>query len=300
MPALIPELIAMASDPTVKTADLLRKAWMAARQLKQPGWAAWINHELHGYPDGVELPPYRLLRGELKARNPLRGLIPLLSDSPELTESLSTCRFGKPVGELEVLATSEHGIVRYLFPPHIAAEVMAMQEGVPMTPEVVLATSQLRGLLELLRDKVLSWALDLADAGIQGEGMSFTPQEQQQAQQLAPVTISIGGDVHGFQVMQSSPGGQQQQTVTVEQKAEALTALLPWLQQVIEKGQLQQEDRDQLQSQHAALAALASSPAPSWPVIGALAGSMRSILEGAGGGGLAAQALGWLTTLTAG
>ena len=40
MPALIPELIAMASDPTVKTTDLLRKAWVAARQLKQPEWAA--------------------------------------------------------------------------------------------------------------------------------------------------------------------------------------------------------------------------------------------------------------------
>jgi hypothetical protein len=34
MPALIPELIAMASDPTVKTPDLLRKAMVAARQLK--------------------------------------------------------------------------------------------------------------------------------------------------------------------------------------------------------------------------------------------------------------------------
>lgn len=39
MPALIPELIAMASDPTVKTPDLLRKAMVAARQLKQREWA---------------------------------------------------------------------------------------------------------------------------------------------------------------------------------------------------------------------------------------------------------------------
>lgn len=54
MTALIPELIAQASDPTVKTTDLLRKALVAARLLKQPEWAAWINHELQGYPDGVE------------------------------------------------------------------------------------------------------------------------------------------------------------------------------------------------------------------------------------------------------
>ena len=36
MPALIPELIALASDQTVKTPDLLRKAMVAARMLKQP------------------------------------------------------------------------------------------------------------------------------------------------------------------------------------------------------------------------------------------------------------------------
>ncbi|WP_368170959.1 hypothetical protein [Aeromonas sp. R9-2] len=298
MPALIPELIAMASDPTVKTTDLLRKAWVAARQLKQPEWAAWINHELQGYPDGVELPPYRLLRGELKVKNPIRGLIPLMSDSPGLIESLSTCRFVKPVGELEVLATAEHGIVRYLFPPNVAAEIMAMQGDMPMTPEVVLATSQLRGLLELIRDKVLGWALDLADAGIQGEGMTFTPQEQQKAKQLVPVNIHIGGNAAGFQFMQDSPGGQQQQTVTSAQKEAALAALLPWLAQVIEQGQLQREACAELQAELDTLKAQAASPNPKWPVIGAVAGSVRAILEGAGGGVLAAQAMGWLATLT--
>ena len=48
MPALIPELIAMASDPTVKTTDLLRKAMVAARLLKQPDWVSWIKNELDG------------------------------------------------------------------------------------------------------------------------------------------------------------------------------------------------------------------------------------------------------------
>ncbi len=33
-------------------------------------------------------------------------------------------------------------------------------------------------------------------------------------------------------------------------------------------------------------------------MIGAVAGSVRAVLEGAGGGVLAAQALGWLGTLT--
>ncbi|HFK2927140.1 TPA: hypothetical protein ACGY8I_004375 [Aeromonas hydrophila] len=296
MPALIPELIALASDPAVKTADLLRKALVAARLLRQPEWAAWINHELQGYPDGVELPAYRLLRGELKAYNPARGLIPLRTPSAEMTEWLSTCRFVWSVTELEELAADELG-ARYFLPAELADSIRRAQR-LPMTPEVAVEACKVRGLLGAVRDKVLIWALDLTDAGIQGEGMTFTPKEQQQAQQLAPVNIHIQGNATGFQFMQNSPGGQQQQTVTGEQKADALAALLPWLAQVIENGQLQREVCDELQSQHAALQALARAQAPSWPLIGALANSVRAILEGAGGEVLAAQALGWLGTLT--
>ncbi|MCE9968099.1 MULTISPECIES: hypothetical protein [Aeromonas] len=299
MPALIPELIAMASEPTIKTTDLLRKALVAARLLKQPEWATWLGHELQGYPDYAELPPYRRIRGELKVRNPLRGLIPLHSDSPEWTDEVSTCLCGKSVGELEVLASSEHGIW-YRFSPHAAAEIMAMQVGEPMTPVVVLATSQLRGILELIRDKVLIWALDLAEAGIEGEGMSFTAQEQQQAQQLAPVSIHIEGGFHGGQLMASSPGGQQQQTITDEQKAAALDALLPWLEQLIAQGTLLPSTLTDLQASHAALQTLARAPTPSWPIIGMLAGSVRAVLQNAGGGVLASQALGWLATLSGG
>jgi len=98
--------------------------------------------------------------------------------------------------------------------------------------------------------------------------------------------------------MQDSPGGQQQQTVTSTQKEAALEALLPWLAQVIAQGQLQQEACAELQAELDTLKAQAASPNPKWPVIGAVAGSVRAILEGAGGGVLAAQAMGWLATLT--
>lgn len=297
MPALIPELIAMASDPTVKTTDLLRKAMVAARLLKQSEWATWISHELQGYPNGSTLPSYRLVRGELRAQNPVNGLIPLHVRTPREKYLLSTSPFFEGVSDLEELAASSEELLCH-FPPDIAAALRDIQP-LPMTAVIVVSTSQVRGLLEAVRNKVLSWALDLIDAEIQGEGMSFTPQEQQQAQQLAPVTITIGGDVHGFQYMQNSPGGQQQ-TLTGEQKAEALAALLPWLQQVIEQGLLQGEACTELQAELDTLKAQAASPNPKWPVIGAVAGSVKAILEGASGGVLAGQALGWLATLTTG
>lgn len=296
MPALIPELIALASDQTVKTPDLLRKAMVAARMLKQPEWATWIGHELQGYPDGSRLPSYRLIRGELRAQNPANGLIPLHVGTPREKELLSTSPFFEGVSDLEALAASSEELLCH-FPPDIAAVLRDIQP-LPMTAVIVVSTSQVRGLLEAVRNRVLSWALDLTDAGIQGEGMSFTPQEQQQAQQLAPVNIHIGGNATGFQFMQSSPGGQQQQTVTGEQKKEALAALLPWLTQVIAQGQLQGEACAELQAELDTLKAQAASPNPKWPVIGAVADSVRAVLEGAGGGVLAAQALGWLATLS--
>ncbi|QXB31367.1 hypothetical protein I6L35_09635 [Aeromonas sp. FDAARGOS 1405] len=120
----------------------------------------------------------------------------------------------------------------------------------------------------------------------------------------AGIAITVDGQIRkeslyfcsGLTIPDTVLGG----TVTSEQKVEALEALLPLLVQVIAEGKLQQTALADLRANHAALQALSSSPAPNWSVIGALSSCVRSILEGAGGGGLAAQALGWLTTLTAG
>ena len=296
MPALIPELIAMASDPTVKTTDLLRKALVAARLLKQPEFAAWINSELQGYSQSGDLPSYRVLQGELKVDVPGHGRLPLPIRNAEMSRLITESRFGHPMGALEDLAVPGE-VVRSFFPSE-QSQILIQELSLPGVPELALGSNQVRGLIEAVRDKLLTWALDLAEAGIQGEGMSFTPQEQQQAQQLAPVNIHIRGNATGFQFMQNSPGGQQQQTVTSEQKEAALAALLPWLAQVIAQGQLQGEACAELQAELDTLKAQAASPNPKWPVIGAVASSVRTILEGAGGGMLAAQALGWLATLS--
>lgn len=167
-----------------------------------------------------------------------------------------------------------------------------------MEPCIALTHGQLAGCLDAIRNRVLNWALALEAAGIQGEGMTFTAQEQQQAQQVPSMSIHIGGNATGVQVQLNSPGGQQQQTVTGEQKAEALAALLPWLQQVIDERKFSPPVQAELQANQTALQALANAPTPSWPVIGTLTSSVRGILEGAGGGVLAAQALGWLATLS--
>ncbi|MBL0612510.1 hypothetical protein JD508_20050 [Aeromonas jandaei] len=75
--------------------------------------------------------------------------------------------------------------------------------------------------------------------------------------------IHIGGDATGFQFMQNSPKGQQQQTVSCEQKAVARDAL--------------QLEPDTLKVQGAPQAEMAGDRSG--------AGSLLAVLEGAGGWG---------------
>ncbi|MBK7648578.1 MAG: hypothetical protein IPJ12_15865 [Betaproteobacteria bacterium] len=69
MPALVPELVNMASDPNVSTGDLLRRSLVVARRLNVPELVEWINSELTGFRTG-EVPEYRRLRGQLVVENP--------------------------------------------------------------------------------------------------------------------------------------------------------------------------------------------------------------------------------------
>ncbi|OFC45722.1 hypothetical protein BA188_12595 [Aeromonas hydrophila] len=237
------------------------------------------------------------MHGELKVMNPVRGLIPFQIDDAELTDMLSEARFYQPISTLEELAVPGK-MVRYFFSSEQTMLIMREMQ-LEMVPEVSLGANQVRGLIEAVRDKVLIWALDLAESGIQGEGMSFTRQEQQQAQQPATTHIHITGDITNSQILAGSPGAKQQQTVDQEDKMLALNELLPWLERVVEEGRLRGCELEELRTDLATLQAQAVSPNPKWPVIRMVASSVQAILEGATGGVLAGQALTWLTTIMA-
>ena len=284
MPTPLSDLIALAGDPAVKTTDLLRNAKVVARILKQAEWATWIDHELRGYPDDAKLPSYRVIRCELKARNPFRGLIPIIIDHPEIAEVVSTCSIGLPISGLEDVAIPGKNVSMVL-PPEMMA--MLMQDlNLDMEPVRVVGGNQLRALVDMVRDQLLTWALDLAEAGIEGDEMPPSPQP------LAPVTIRIEGGFNGGQLMVSSPGGQQQQTITGEQKATDPSGLA----QESTNAPSQPTDRDARHSELNTLKPQAAILKWKWPVI--VASTVVAILEGAGGGVLSDLVLKWLATLS--
>lgn len=64
--------------------------------------------------------------------------------------------------------------VNFAIPPEMMALLMK-DLNLDMEPKRVVGGNQIRALIDAVRNKLLTWALDLAEAGIQGEGMSFTP-----------------------------------------------------------------------------------------------------------------------------
>lgn len=131
MPALVPELVNMASDPTVSTTDLLRRTLVAVRRLGVTDLVDWIAAEINGYGN-ASVPEYRKLQGQLKVMNPVRGQIPLMMPSAAATDFYTRADVRQSVPELVELSKSTSGIICY-FTPQVEHELMSGMS-VPMRP----------------------------------------------------------------------------------------------------------------------------------------------------------------------
>lgn len=292
MPALVIELVNAAIDTSVSPADLLRRALVVARRLGVPELVEWISGELNGYYSG-EVPNYRRVQGKLMAENPINGPIPFLAP-PDITDLLADFSIRQSIPELMQVAQSTTGVFSH-FPSeveHMLMQMMYESSGVRMRPALRFSTVQIQGVIETVRSRVLEWALDLEDRGVLGEGMTFSQEEKQIVQQQH----YHFGDVSGSQIQIGSNGSNQTQPQSVGDMA-ALSALIELLGNVIQQGHVAGEVRDELQAELATLQAQARSPKPKWSIIKETAGSIKSMLENAAGGVVAAQALPYLAAL---
>lgn len=294
MPALVPELVDMASTPAVSTADLLRRALVVARRLSVPELVDWINSELNGYKF-EEVPEYRRLRGQLVAENPYHGAIPLFAP-PEMAEILADFSVRQSIPELFHLQSSETGIFSH-FPADIEQTLMHMMRkssGVAMRPALKFSSVQIQGVIETVRSRILDWALDLEGRGIIGEGMSFTPQEKQAVQEQH----YHFGNVSGSQIQISSNGSTQTQANTTTD-LEDLRGLIEALGMALDRGTVQGDAADELWAELATLKAQAASPKPKWEIIKATARTIKTVAEGAAGNILGELAKPHVATLLA-
>lgn len=276
MPALVPELVNMASDPAVSVSDLLRRALVVARRLPVPELADWIASELNGYTGDV--PDYRQIRGHLEAMHPYSGPVPLQMASSG-GDWLTLLSERGSIAELEPFSKGTGTLHRH-FPTALEHDIMKAMS-VPMKPHLMFSTVQIRGIVERVRSRILEWALDLEGRGVLGEGMTFTQQERQTVQEQH----YHFGDVSGSQIQIGSSGSTQSQanSTTSNLDLEALRGLIDALGAALDRGNVQGDAAGELRAELATLKAQAASPKPKWEVIRATARTIKNVAEEAGG-----------------
>jgi hypothetical protein len=195
MASPILELQRACEDPNARVADLLRRALTIATKLGLDEFRAWIENELNGYSRSP-IPAYRRVTGQLRAHNPYHGWIPVIVPD-SVAGRLGQREIGQAVAALEDLARGD-GTLQVPLPLDVLTKVFGGTEAfeLGMVPTLLVDRSQVRGIVDGVRNELLRWALKLEKAGVLGENMTFTSEEVQKAggagSAVNAVNVTIG------------------------------------------------------------------------------------------------------------
>ena len=205
---LVLQLQQLATDNDTDVTELLRKALLVATKLGLQSFRDWVNQELHGYGTS-DVPEYRHVNAELKVRNPVRGgLIPFLIEDRKIMEQLCIdVPVQESVGSLVDLLQNQRGdgSLWISLHPQLKATLMRMQDGfAPLEPVRIVGRNQFAAIVDAVRTTILDWSLQLEADGVMGEGMTFSAEEKQRAQNITIENFQgIIGDVSGSAVTQN-------------------------------------------------------------------------------------------------
>jgi len=176
---LVLELQSDALNPAISVLVLLRKALVVAIKLNIQEFQHWVEKELNGYPNKSDLPQYRLMWGDLKELIPYHGWrqveVPL-----QLHELICKTPVRQPISQIEALVETAKDPKSSLITmaPELE-ELLREYYPIPYEIRIHIDVSQVKGVLEAVRDVVLNWSLKLEKDGILGEEMSFSQEEKQ-------------------------------------------------------------------------------------------------------------------------
>lgn len=280
MTGIILELQKEALDSKGRISDLLRKALLVARKLKQPEIEAWILSELNGYPDKADFPPYRQMVGEVKSFNPYNGIwMPVMfpESLSKFHRSLTHRPCNQAISEIEALLDGGNDLMAMRYSPEIQAKLID-NAGLPSPPMLHVSAAHLHGILDAVRTEILEWALKLESQGVVGKNLSFSEEERKAA---SGVTINIGTMTHSQ--IQADTVASTQTMLNDEINLEALQVFIKALEGQSKKLGLDKEQADELVGEVATIKAQAASPKPKQGILKESLHSVRNILEGAAG-----------------
>ena len=278
-PSLIDELQRDALDSKVSVTELLRKCLVVGSKLGVGELTDWARLELDGYKNISEVPEYRDAHGTPQVWNPYHGYQPLMFGDANLSEKFSLMHFHQPASELEfTLRQCERGKsgLHFSYPSAVENGLMEAME-MPLAPSLSVHAGQVHKMLESIRRIALEWAVRLENAGVRGDGMSFSTEERQRAQSVVyKVENYFEGTVSHSQV---GTVNSTQQNVSSELDSANLLRIVAQLKEKADGFGLSDPAKDELDSEIATLEAQAVSPKPKKAIITASLQSIRSILE---------------------
>lgn len=182
--------------------SILRKAHLIASKLDLTDFDKWITNELNGYDDSATIPKYRRIVGEIKAKNPYNGLIPVMLSS-EIASELNVRMIDSSMSEIASLARDNSTISITL--PTELSETLCASEGITFPCYFICDSHYFKGIIDSVKNTLLEWCIKLEKDGILGEEFDFSNQEVEKAKEV-PQQINyygqvINGDVNNSQVV---------------------------------------------------------------------------------------------------
>lgn len=295
MITLIQELQNKALDKSITTIELVRLALYVSRKLKIHDFEKWVDSELNGYSDSEKVPSYRNIPCRLKGYNHIRReWQPIDFEDVHKAELFMKSPVSQPIGELEKLSgasQSKNSMLIIQLPAQLENQ---LRQGLypnisPREIALHVDSQHIMGIVDKVRSLILKWGLDLEDAGVKGNGPTFSEQEKQSARESSITYNYYNGEV--LSIIQSMENSRQFQAnrgssqsfvqksfdvVAVRKLVEEISKDLAFLNLTAEK-------KSEIEADFAALQAQVKSANPKISIMKEALSSLRNIFENIAG-----------------
>lgn len=172
---LLDDIIAILSDTTGSLTDALLKTKVLLYQLGKKDLVGWVSAELTGYPDDADVPPYRIVGGEVRghivsiAWQQTNYLLPITHLTPETRKNITEHKLTMSIQSIEESVKNFREKIGGLR-RNLPAEFGALFKKV-LLPGVDVNAAwcdinmvEVENILSEVRSRLLDFALELKDA----------------------------------------------------------------------------------------------------------------------------------------
>ena len=246
MAKLIEELQEDCLNPTLSYTNLFQKAYFIAQKLEKKDMVNFLKNGIDGYKKQEDVPDYRYINVVYKAKNPMRGWIPVSipSNSP-LIKYLRYPIF-QSVSELESIVSAKGDALVMSIPAELQELFISQSIGnIPFEICAHFSNSQIKTILETEKRMISDWALNLERKGILGDEYQFTEREKKKASNMT--IINNYGNINGSNFVVSANNSTLSVNNTSSFDYEGVEKLLESVQKLLPAGNFAKGDLEKIQ-----------------------------------------------------